>query len=237
MPRPTRAPLRQPDHRLSRQLSSTRDPYQRESDRVTRVPTDTHRHWNHNTHYHGLVLGSVPPGARTALDVGTGDGLLAADLREKILHVTGIDMDNAVLDLARAARADVAWVVGDVMSAALPEEHFDVVACVATVHHLPDLEAALRRLASLTAPGGVLTVVGCARNSRPQDYFMDAIGAVQHQVFSRTRGYWQHNAPVVLHFPHTYAEVRDIATKTLPGVRWRRLPLFRYELRWSKTTH
>lgn len=200
------------------------------------MPTDTHRRWNHNTHYHRLVRRSVPPGARTALDVGTGDGLLAGDLREKIPHVTGIDIDHAVLDIARACGADVSWILGDVMSAALPEGHFDMVASIATVHHLPDLEAVLTRLASLTAPGGVLDVVGCARNSRPQDYFMDAVGAFQHQVFSRTRGYWEHNAPVLLHFPYTYAEVREIATATLPGVRWRRLPLFRYELRWSKPT-
>jgi hypothetical protein len=29
--------------------------------------------WNHNIHYHRLVLAAVPPGSRTALDVGCGE--------------------------------------------------------------------------------------------------------------------------------------------------------------------
>lgn len=32
--------------------------------------------WNHNTHYHSLVLNAAPEGAKTALDVGTGDRLV-----------------------------------------------------------------------------------------------------------------------------------------------------------------
>ncbi|MEV7804485.1 class I SAM-dependent methyltransferase [Microbispora sp. NPDC088329] len=80
------------------------------------VPTDLRSRWNHNTHYHHLALQAVAPGAKTALDVGTGDGLLAADLRELVPQVTAIDLDPAVLDRARATGADVDWVVGDVMS-------------------------------------------------------------------------------------------------------------------------
>ncbi|OSY35896.1 hypothetical protein [Pseudonocardia autotrophica] len=42
--------------------------------------------WNHNIHYHRLVLNAVPEGSHTALDVGTGTGtgLLAADLRRRV---------------------------------------------------------------------------------------------------------------------------------------------------------
>jgi len=37
-------------------------------------------YWNHNVHYQPVILNAVPPGCRTALDVGCGDGLLAARL-------------------------------------------------------------------------------------------------------------------------------------------------------------
>ncbi len=195
---------------------------------------DRHDRWNHNTHYYDIVLSAVPPAAQTALDVGTGDGLLAARLRSEIPEVTGIDSDTEVIGRARNDPAEVNWMIGDVMTTPLPQGHYDLVASVATVHHLPDLAAGLARLADLTAPGGALVVIGCARNSSPSDYALDVIGAVQHQFYSRTRGYWQHSAPVVVEFPHTYDQVRQIAVSTLPGMQWRRLPLWRYAITWTK---
>jgi SAM-dependent methyltransferase len=60
-----------------------------------------------------MVVSAVPPGARTALDVGTGDGLLAAPLRATIPDVTGIDSDAEVIDRARDSAAEVNWLVGD----------------------------------------------------------------------------------------------------------------------------
>jgi 2-polyprenyl-3-methyl-5-hydroxy-6-metoxy-1,4-benzoquinol methylase len=201
---------------------------------VAHVPTDVRRQWNNNVHYYRLVLDEIPAGARTALDAGTGDGLLAADLRERIPAVTGIDVDAPVLDRARQSGADVEWVLGDVVTHPLPENHFDVVASITVVHHLPDLGVALARLATLTAPGGVLVVVGCARSTRPVDLAVDGVGVVQANVLKRTRVHWKHTAPVNMHFPHSYAQVRRIASTTLPGMRWRRLPMFRYAVIWNK---
>jgi ubiquinone/menaquinone biosynthesis C-methylase UbiE len=202
--------------------------------RVEGVPIDLSHRWNHNTHYHRIVLDGLRSGATTALDVGTGDGLLAAELRERIPDVTGIDADAVVLDHARETGADVHWVLGDVMTHPLPEAHYDLVAAIATVHHLVDLSAGLARLADLTAPGGTVVVIGCARSASLTDYAVDVVGVAQHQVLSRTRRYWQHSAPLEMDFPHTYREARRIATTALPGMTWRRLPLFRYAVTWHK---
>jgi SAM-dependent methyltransferase len=100
--------------------------------------------WNHNIHYHRIVLEAVPESARTALDIGTGNGLLAADLRERVPHVTAIDADESVLADARADHDNINWVQGDVMRYDFGRS-FDVVASVATLHHLPDLRAAARQ--------------------------------------------------------------------------------------------
>lgn len=190
--------------------------------------------WNHNLHYHPLVLGAVPAHARTALDVGTGDGLLAADLRRRVTHVVGLDLDADVLRRARTVDAGVAWVRGDLMAAPFPDGSFDVVASVATLHHLPDPAAALRRLAALTAPGGTLAVVGLARSSGPADLPWEVAGLVQHQVLRRGRRYWEHTAPTVWPPPHTYREVRAVVREVLPGARWRRLTLWRYAVTWTR---
>ncbi|WP_234797138.1 class I SAM-dependent methyltransferase [Mycobacteroides chelonae] len=199
------------------------------------MSNERHR-WNHNTHYYDIVIGAAPLSARTALDVGTGDGLLAVRLAEKIPEVTGIDSDADVVNLAQSSTsANVSWIIGDALTFALPEAHYDLVAAVATVHHFPDLTAGLQRLAGLTAPGGALVVIGCARSSTLSDYTFDALGVLQHQVLSRARGFWRHNAPVRTQFPHTHTEVKQIATTVLAGMTWRRLPLWRYAITWHKS--
>lgn len=138
------------------------------------------RQWNHNIHYHRLILDAVPAGARSALDVGCGNGLLSVELQGAVPEVTGIDLDQTVLEEARQHRDEITWVRGDAMTHDFGRT-FDVVASVATLHHIPDLDAALSRLADLTAPGGVLAVVGVARTSRPKDVLLHLVGTVQHR--------------------------------------------------------
>jgi SAM-dependent methyltransferase len=189
--------------------------------------------WNHNIHLHPVVLDAVPRGARSALDVGTGDGLLAVDLRRVLPDVVAIDSDAAVLSVARPGHEDIEWIHGDLMTYPF-ERVFDMVASIATLHHLPDLAAALRRLAALTAPGGVLVVIGLARSTGPVDHALDLVGALQHRWYASRYGYWKHGAPTVWPPPHSYAEVRACALDVLPGVVWRRYPMWRYALTWHR---
>ncbi|MCF8587775.1 class I SAM-dependent methyltransferase [Gordonia liuliyuniae] len=188
--------------------------------------------WNHNIHYHRVVLDAVPDDARSALDVGTGNGLLAADLRTRIGDVTAIDVDEHVLGSARDEIDGVRWICGDVMDYEL--DTFDVVASVATFHHLPDPRAALRRLADLTAPGGVLAILGLARPSNPVDYAYAVAGVFQHRWLSWRNGYWEHSAPTVWPPPQTYTQVRGDVLDELPGATWQRLPMFRYSVLWRR---
>jgi 2-polyprenyl-3-methyl-5-hydroxy-6-metoxy-1,4-benzoquinol methylase len=189
--------------------------------------------WNHNIHYHQLVLDAIPDDAVSALDVGTGDGLLAADLARKGLDVTAVDLDQDVVESARVEFSGIDFIIGDVMTYEFRSK-FDFVGTVATVHHLASLPAALRRLADLTASGGVLVVVGLARSTRLRDFAMDAVGVIQHRWLSWRRGLWEHSAPTVWPPPHSYAEVHQTAAAELPGVTWRKLPMFRYALVWHK---
>lgn len=187
--------------------------------------------WNHNIHLHGVVTAAVPHGATSALDVGTGDGLLARELRDAVPDVTAVDVDGEVLARAAMDRPDIAWVPGDIMRLDLGRS-FDVVASVATIHHLPDLTAGLSRLRDLTAPGGALVVIGLARPSSLGDHLLGVIGALQHRWYVRRRTLWEHSAPTVWPPPHTYREVRVCAAEVLPGMIWRRHPMWRYSVVW-----
>lgn len=190
--------------------------------------------WNANIHHHRRIIGALPDSARSALDVGTGNGLLAAELRERIPHVVGLDSDAGVLDSARGEDPRVDWIEGDVMSHPFELGAFDVVASVATLHHLSDLDAAFARLAELTAPGGLVAVVGLARSASLTDHAWDAAGAVAHALLARRHGEWEHTAPTVWPPPHSYAEVRASALRNLPGAHWERTLLRRYVVLWRK---
>ena len=119
------------------------------------MPSDDLR-WNFNIHYHRVVLESIPSTAQTALDVGSGDGVLSFDLADRGLQVTGLDPDAA--SVQRAASDDRAsdktlFVVGDLFTVALEPASFDVVASVAMLHHV-DAEAGIRRMRDLLNRGG-----------------------------------------------------------------------------------
>lgn len=188
--------------------------------------------WNHNLHDHHLVLNEAA-GCATALDAGCGDGLLARDLHRQVPDVTAIDADAAVLNRARVLDPGVAWVLGDALSHDFGRR-FDLVASIATLHHLPDLAAGLRRLAELTAPGGRLVVIGLARADRLVDLLPDLVAVPANLARRAQRGYWQHTAPTCWPPPHSYTDVRRTVTAELPAARYRRLLFWRYCVQWRK---
>lgn len=189
--------------------------------------------WNHNLHYHRLVLAAVPSGAQTALDLGCGEGILTRDLRTCVPQVTGIDLDEPSLALAREAGGDITYVRGDVMTALL--EPADLVASIATLHHL-DARPALRRFAELVAPGGRLVIVGLARSDGMRDAPREAAAVAARAVAVRRRGYWEHSAPQVWPPPETYAAMRAIVHDELPGAQFRRHLYWRWSLVWDRPT-
>jgi 2-polyprenyl-3-methyl-5-hydroxy-6-metoxy-1,4-benzoquinol methylase len=202
---------------------------------VGSTASDTTARWNHNIHYHSVLLNRVPVGVATALDVGCGEGTLARQLRARVPHVVGLDPDAASIAQAREQSTDseIAYVRGDFLDYPFKPESFDVITCVATLHHV-DLVQGLERFDSLLRVGGVLGIVGLARSSQLRDVPYDLAGIVGGAVLRRTRPYWEHPLPTVWPPPNTYAEVRDQAERHLPGSCFCRRSLFRYTLIWRK---
>jgi len=192
--------------------------------------------WNHDVHHHGVLLDALPDPCRRALDVGCGDGVLTAQLADRVASVLAVDVDAASVARTRqrvAGREHVEVRQADVLTADLEPASFDAVLAVASLHHL-GLRPGLVRLASLVAPGGLLGIVGLARSRTGYDLAHDAVGAVRTRVERRRRGgLWEHQAPIAPH-RETYTEVLRTATLLLPGVRYRRHPLFRYSLVWTR---
>ena len=189
--------------------------------------------WNHNTFHHSVVLDALAPEATHALDVGCGEGFLARELAERVPHVIGLDPHEATLAAAAAmAGPAVQYVVGDLRHHPFVPGSFDLVATIAALHHI-DAEEGLARLAELVRPGGALVVVGLAR-AEPRDWPLDTVGVVESWVRKRRRPYREVAAPTVWPPPVTYAGMRELADRLLPGCTYRRHRMFRYSLTWTR---
>lgn len=193
------------------------------------------KRWNHNIQYHQVVLRAVPEGCRSGLDVGCGEGILARELRRVVPHVCAIDLDKASLDLAgqQDTASDIEYLLGDFLSHPFEPVSFDVIASVAALHHM-DAVAALGRMRELLRPGGALAVIGLARSRYPADLPAEAAAAIGHALLTVTRTHREHSAPTVWPPPETYAGMRRIAGRMLPGARYRRHLLWRSSIVWSK---
>lgn len=101
----------------------------------------------------------VPEGTRV-LDVGCGVGRLARAMAGRARQVVGLDLSQGMLEVAAErsrAHSNVRFVNAELMTWA-PNERFDCVVSIATLHHL-ELEPALLRIAALLRPRGRLIVV------------------------------------------------------------------------------
>jgi 2-polyprenyl-6-hydroxyphenyl methylase/3-demethylubiquinone-9 3-methyltransferase len=114
------------------------------------------------------------------LDVGCGGGILSEALARSGARVLGIDLAQAVLDVAELhaleSRLAVEYraVAAEELAAAQPNS-FDLVTCMEMLEHVPDPAATLKALAALVKPGG--DVIVSTLNRKPQAFAMAIIGA------------------------------------------------------------
>lgn len=191
--------------------------------------------WNHNLHYHQVILDAIPESAERGLDVGCGEGVLTRELRQRIPRVAGIDLDTPSLRLARRQDPEQAieYLHGDFLSYRFEPASFDVIVSVAALHHM-DTVAAIERMRRLLRPGGTLAVVGLARNRYPADLPVQIAGLALHRLYAARWTYQEHSAPKVDWPPQTYPDMRRLTRAALPGSRFRRHVLWRYSLIWTK---
>lgn len=197
--------------------------------------SDLAPYWNTNVARHPGILRAVPAGCRHALDVGCGDGLLARKLAARAERVTGVDSSPEMIAAAReqaAGRPGLDFVAGDFLTADLPAAGYDFICSVSAVHQM-DFAPALARMRDLLRPGGVLVVVGLARERTVGDWaVMVAAAPVVRTAKLVRRASFPAGMPFIS--PHmSYGEVRAEARRVLPGVRYRRHVLRRYSLTWQ----
>ncbi|WP_447009329.1 class I SAM-dependent methyltransferase [Saccharothrix hoggarensis] len=181
-------------------------------------------HFDHNAHHHPFLLARVPAGARTALDVGCGHGAFARELAARGLAVTAVDRHvEASAPGVDFRRADA--LVDDLGGP------YDFVSCLAALHHMP-LVPALTRLRSLVRPGGVVAILGLAREEGFRDRALSLASVPLNVVMRLLRDDPVDDAPV-RDWSLSLREIKAEADVLMSGARFRRHLFWRYSLVWT----
>lgn len=195
--------------------------------------------WNHNAHYHQWILRQLPKRCDSALDVGCGTGDLARLLATRANTVDGIDADPAIIARARElTTAPITYAVADALTE-IPRGAYDVITCVAVIHHLPFTDA-LTQFRNHLAPGGTLVVVGLANEESATDHLRSASAIVPNLAIgwlkNRGRPAERPAAMTARAEPATmsFAEIARAAAPILPGAKPRHRLFWRYTLVWRK---
>ncbi len=208
--------------------------------------------WTANNQYHDFLLRHVPPLCTNVLEIGCGTGAFSRRLAARAKHVLTMDLSPEMIRVARSRSAhlpNIDFEIADATTRAYPQEHFDCIVTIATLHHLPQREL-LMKLKDSLKPSGKLIVLDLFQ---PERSFVTIQGWCDSFVEPLRMG-----ASVALRLIHNgrlrpprevraawkahgktdrylrMREVRSFYGEIFPGVMIRKHLLWRYSIVWQK---
>ena len=149
-----------------------------------------HRWWDPNSEFKplhdinplrlGWIDRSCTLHGKKVLDVGCGGGLLTEGMADLGATVTGIDLAEKALGVARlhllesGRQVDYQQIAVEKLAAEQPAS-FDVVTCLEMLEHVPDPASVVGACAKLVKPGGQAFFSTISRN--PKAYLLAVVGA------------------------------------------------------------
>ncbi|HEY3858466.1 MAG TPA: bifunctional 2-polyprenyl-6-hydroxyphenol methylase/3-demethylubiquinol 3-O-methyltransferase UbiG [Gammaproteobacteria bacterium] len=122
----------------------------------------------------------APLSGRRVLDIGCGGGLMAEAMAARGAKVTGIDLSEGALKVARlhlkesGRQVDYRNISAEALAAEL-SGHFEVITCLEMLEHVPDPGSVIRSIAAMLKPGG--QVVFSTLNRTPKAFVLGILGA------------------------------------------------------------
>lgn len=214
-----------------------------EFDRIALLAGD--EGWTQNSHYHDFLLRHVPSNCGKVLEIGCGTGAFSRRLAERSEQVLALDLSPEMIRLARERSrkfANIDFQVDDAVARDFPDEEFDCIATIATMHHLP-FPLMLSKMKRALKPDGVILILDL---DEPEgiygtlSYVMAMPVSVGLRLLKRrqlrppaeVRRAWAEHAKYDSYL--TLSEVRAMCAETLPGARVRKHLLWRYSVIWQK---
>jgi 2-polyprenyl-6-hydroxyphenyl methylase / 3-demethylubiquinone-9 3-methyltransferase len=114
------------------------------------------------------------------VDIGCGGGILSESMAARGAHVTGIDLADKPLKVAKlhllesGQQVDYQLISAEDLAQQKPHQ-FDVVTCMEMLEHVPDPASTIKACATLVKPGGQVFFSTINRN--PKAYLFAVIGA------------------------------------------------------------
>lgn len=119
-------------------------------------------------------------GGKRVVDVGCGGGILAESMAARGANVTGIDLAEKPLGVAKlhglesGVAVDYRLVSAEALAAESPGA-FEVVTCMELLEHVPDPASTVAACAALARPGGLVAFSTLNRN--PRSWLYAIVGA------------------------------------------------------------
>jgi ubiquinone/menaquinone biosynthesis C-methylase UbiE len=224
--------------------SQTLESIQSDFDRIALLSNED---WNHNAHYHEYLLSQIPQRCRHVLEIGCGTGEFSRLLARRAEKVIAIDLSAQMIHLAGARSKlypNIEFVRGDVMARQFPDDQFDCVATLTTLHHLP-FEPVLKKIRKALKPGGVFVCLDLYQRSNLIDLFFDGV-AYPANLFLRLIKTGKPRPPREVREAYaehgktdtylTLSQVEETCARVLPGAQVSRHLFWRYSIVWRKET-
>lgn len=195
--------------------------------------------WNHNTHFHHYLLRQFPQRVDRALDIGCGLGLFSQKLARRAKRVDALDVDRDIVERATRLnkKQNVRHIHTSFIEADLPEASYDVIASIASLHHM-ELAAALGKMKALLRPSGTVIILGLYKERTLADYLYSVISIpINFACIAWHRSPNQKLETITAPTQSaqlSLAQIRTVAEMLMPGCSLRRHLFWRYSLIWHK---
>ncbi|WP_153160450.1 bifunctional 2-polyprenyl-6-hydroxyphenol methylase/3-demethylubiquinol 3-O-methyltransferase UbiG [Zoogloea sp. 1C4] len=149
-----------------------------------------HRWWDPESEFKPLhqinplrldwIDGAAQIAGKKVVDIGCGGGILAESMAARGAQVTGVDLSEKALGVARlhlyesGQTVDYRHISAEDIARECPGS-FDVVTCMEMLEHVPDPASTIRACAALVKPGGHVFFSTLNRNLK--SYLMAVVGA------------------------------------------------------------